>query len=1051
MTGGAAFAQTANVNATQAPEGEVEEVVVTGIRASLQNAQSIKQNAEVFVDSITADDIGALPDRSVTEALSRVPGVSIDRFAAGNDPDHFSVEGSGVVIRGLTFVRGEFNGRDAFSATSGQGLSFQDVPSELMGGVDVFKNQSADMIEGGTAGTVNLRTRVPFDQAGQLIAGSLEYSYGDFRKKGKPTGSLLYSNRWDSSAGEFGLLLNYVHSELATRSDGQKISDWALRGLDAQGQLIPRTDAPLPPGTRQVYLPRGAVNQQQEFNRTRQGYGAAAQWRNNDRTMVATLQFLRSEARQAWTEHALEITTDNVTSNGDSFGVAGTTLEFGDDGLFTNGVISGNTGWRDDQNQGVDARTPIYGLQSNNTTRGVDQRTGNTDIGFNFKWTPTEAWSFNLDLQHVKAKVRNLDAAWWNSTYQNAQIEMRGNDIPLITFLPPSNNGVVPTCPPPGTDTCPTYFNPPNNSFTSPYNNFPRALMDHYEESSAEQDAVRFDVEYKFPDEDGFLRSVRTGVRWADRELNTQFTTYNWGRISEQWGGGGPVWLSDPVDGVPNPQGSPVGGGAPVTQYFEPWAFDNFMRGEVPSAINGQPRLHFAANPVEVYHGLYRELGTLLANEWRPYSENAYWLPLAQRPGVIAGTPFLPGEVNPMQETNKAAYAMLRYGHRFENGINITGNIGVRYTKYERESRGFQSFGLSNFASEADCTRVLDPGQTLTPFCELPAAVRNQARAFANGAVVENSQSTSYDFVLPSFNMRVDFGGGKLVRLGVSKSITPPDVGLLRNYYNINLGGNAQDIVNGTLQGLNWQAGNPQLKPMQALNLDASFEWYFSKVGQLTLSLFHKSLKDVVISGLSRSSFTNNGATFEGIITQPVNSEGTGKVKGFELAYQQTYDFLPGLFSGLGLNANYTYVESEGVNQSALSNTDPLVTSGNRTNVDIAVLPLQGLSKHTFNITPFYEKGPLSVRAAYNWRSKYLLTVRDVIVPYAPIMQEDYGTLDASVFYTVNDHIKVGVQGVNLLANTLRTSSVLNDELLTGARSWHLYDRRYTFSIRGTW
>ena len=80
-------------------------IVVTGIRASLANSQNIKRNSDTVVDAITAQDIGALPDRSVTEALQRVPGVAMNRFAGSNDPDHFSVEGSGVVIRGLSFVR----------------------------------------------------------------------------------------------------------------------------------------------------------------------------------------------------------------------------------------------------------------------------------------------------------------------------------------------------------------------------------------------------------------------------------------------------------------------------------------------------------------------------------------------------------------------------------------------------------------------------------------------------------------------------------------------------------------------------------------------------------------------------------------------------------------------------------------------------------------------------------------------------------------------------------------------------------------------------------
>src|SRR5690242_19696672 len=108
------------------------DIVVTGQRAAIQSAIQIKRNASEIVDSITSDDIVKLPDRSVTEALQRVTGVTIDHFIARNDPDHFSVEGSGVNIRGLTFVRSEINGRDSFSANGGRSLSFEDVPPELL-------------------------------------------------------------------------------------------------------------------------------------------------------------------------------------------------------------------------------------------------------------------------------------------------------------------------------------------------------------------------------------------------------------------------------------------------------------------------------------------------------------------------------------------------------------------------------------------------------------------------------------------------------------------------------------------------------------------------------------------------------------------------------------------------------------------------------------------------------------------------------------------------------------------------------------------------------
>ena len=115
--------------------------------------------------------------------MQRVPGVTVSKYAAPVDPDHFSAEGSGVVIRGLGATRSEFNGRDTFTANSGSGLSFQDVSPELMGAVKVYKNQTADMIEGGISGTVNLNTRKPFDKDGQVVAFNAEANYSDLAEK----------------------------------------------------------------------------------------------------------------------------------------------------------------------------------------------------------------------------------------------------------------------------------------------------------------------------------------------------------------------------------------------------------------------------------------------------------------------------------------------------------------------------------------------------------------------------------------------------------------------------------------------------------------------------------------------------------------------------------------------------------------------------------------------------------------------------------------------------------------------------------------------------
>src|SRR5438874_263913 len=158
-------------------------IVITGRRKALQAADQRKKNSESIIDSVVADEAGKLPDNSITEVLQRVSGVTIVRFGALNDPDHFSVEGSGIQVRGLTGVASRLNGRDIFSANNGRSLLWGDVTPELMAAVDVYKAATADLIEGGTGGQIDLRTKLPFDfKGGWHVAGNAEISKGDLAK-----------------------------------------------------------------------------------------------------------------------------------------------------------------------------------------------------------------------------------------------------------------------------------------------------------------------------------------------------------------------------------------------------------------------------------------------------------------------------------------------------------------------------------------------------------------------------------------------------------------------------------------------------------------------------------------------------------------------------------------------------------------------------------------------------------------------------------------------------------------------------------------------------
>ena len=130
--------------AKPAAEVVLVEFVVTGVRGSLISAQEIKQNSVQFVDSIVAQDIGKLPDNTVADALQRVPGIQVGR-------DNGEV--NSVVIRGLPNLGTTLNGREVFTGT-GRAVALQDVPSELVAGVDVYKSNAPDQVEGGIAGLI---------------------------------------------------------------------------------------------------------------------------------------------------------------------------------------------------------------------------------------------------------------------------------------------------------------------------------------------------------------------------------------------------------------------------------------------------------------------------------------------------------------------------------------------------------------------------------------------------------------------------------------------------------------------------------------------------------------------------------------------------------------------------------------------------------------------------------------------------------------------------------------------------------------------------------
>lgn len=1106
LAGHSALAQdqtqtTESETAGQTPDAPAEEsvIIVTGIRQSLANAQNIKREADTVVDAITSEDIGALPDRSVTEALQRVPGIAINRFAGSNDPDHFSVEGSGVTVRGLTFVRSEFNGRTAFAAgVGGQALNFADVPSELLGSVIINKNSTAELIEGGLAGTVNLNTRKPFDRKGFNIAFGAEANYGDMRKEWTPTFSGLISNTWDGDWGRFGILVSGAYSQIKSQSDAMQIANYQTRdgtmvgaANTGGGTLVCRSR--LPSGTDSFTLPPpgascdatgaaggdgvadyadvrvapiGGQFRRQEFDRKRDGFSAAMQFESADEKTLITAEFIRSHTTNDWGEYTYETAPDlseyitfpigcrqnqdgTPTSTGGATPRADcpvggfTDFVYDENNLFQSGyIISASNGWRG--NPGTSPFVPIGGVQTSLARRQVADETTNEDWGLNLRTDLTDRMTLYLDAQYATSRKQNLDFSVFGSNFIDQELDISGG-LPVVTPHKPQYLGYTWSTPGPelagATDA---------EYFTDPRFQFWRAAMDHIEDSTGTQYAFKGDLEYKF-DEDAFIRRVKVGARYQDREQIVRYTTYNWGMLSETWSGSRPVNFGDTA-----------GDGQQIR-----YDFPDFFRGEVP----GPPGAFYYGGDLT---GAYEDSVAYfqsIQDRARALGASPSWNPLAARGDAMDGTPYIPADIQPITQKDAAAYIMASFGSdtMFGDSVRMSGNVGVRYVTTTVQSEGqigipsveavdielpYDTFTdpVTGLPTPGRCSipPVTDPNQPPPTrpggVCNLgPAGYAQLQQFFGQGVTRTDIAKMNYHYWLPSLNLKFGFGNDLILRLAGSKVLTRPDNAYLRNFLDIGI-----DPNSGTLTG---QTGNPFLRPATAWQFDASLEWYFARVGSLTLNAFYKSIDNFFYQQIVNRTVVNNGITQTISVRGPANFEGTGKIKGFEVAYQQTFEFLPAPLDGLGVNANYTFIESSGLPNSFLNGGG----LANNSTVPPGNLPLEQLSKHNVNATVFYEKGPLSLRAAYNWRSRFLLTAADVIFPYYSIFNEPTGQLDASIFVNVDQiidmpgNLRIGVQGVNLLNEVTKTTQAYTgDPAVLAPRSYFMNDRRFSIVLRGS-
>jgi iron complex outermembrane receptor protein len=462
------------VGHAQATGGAMEEVVVTGIRYSLQQSIEAKRNATGVVDALTAEDVGKFPDKNLAEALQRVPGVALNReFGEG---ERINIRGTDArltktMLNGHSLSTADWFILDQLNTT--RSFNYLLLPADIIGQTLVYKTTSADLEEGGIGGTVDVRTRNPLDLESMTFYGRVEAAHNDLADDTDPNASALFS--WKNSSETVGFLLAGIYQDRHIRRDG----------VETLGYFT--ADADPGPGVNNVLTPSliGSALFQQERKRTGGNFG---------------FQFKPSENLEFnLTGLYSKFDADNINENYLAWGVRA----IGNGGTLTNAVVENGTavaGTISSVNNGTGDFAVVYDAIdrfAHSESRNIDLLTS---------WSPTDAWKLSLRLGYTDAEG-DTDSQPFVEFGAPAvfNYDLRGR-APAVQYVA-NGNGVA---------VDPT--NPASMQFI--FSSLHQILNDD-DETYAYIDAERdFDA--------GAFKGIKFGAKYYDhnRELNFQATTY---------------------------------------------------------------------------------------------------------------------------------------------------------------------------------------------------------------------------------------------------------------------------------------------------------------------------------------------------------------------------------------------------------------------------------------------------------------------------------------------------------------------------------------------
>jgi iron complex outermembrane recepter protein len=961
----------APANVTTQTDTETQ-IVVTGVRQSIESSIDEKRRSSEIKDTITAEDIGQLANENISEALQRITGVQVTRSADG--------EGQGVQIRGLSENNVQLNGEIISGTAADRGVNFQDLPPELFAGVDILKAQTADAIEGSLGGTINLKTRAPLVGKKRFTANlAITEKRADVGDLSNQDINALFIRQFrDTGIGDIGVLMNFGYRETSTVAEiygGGDFDDAPGIWIRKTGDQVPQNNAnaananfnfffqptvsnqanpyrydlnedPNGDGVSDVndvyYIPGQFGFNERRRDDIKKSFNGTLQWKpsaNLDIRFDTVLTDIEENLVGSNYSVSFNVPRAGVLSGGpaNTFSLLGDTPLLGEVYLLESGRLASatnrigaapsiNTVARDSQQYTLEADWQITsnlslfakGTSSRGQARTIIQAQLNTGIEQQGGATP----AFN-----------------GQDFYNFVDFDYTQGKIPDVTFyenpFPAPNFGVT------------SLVAPGNLVVLNPADiNYARQRYFQYQRNASDtknsDDSFRLDLTWE--PEGNFFTAFKAGFRWAERSFERssfQNPNQNAGVFTAWDGVRAPAQLVN-IQRIPvNPAGIADPAAAATSQFLLPCIEPAGREGLLSQFGGNLPRTWSSTGACNLA-GVEEYFNLIDIRAVNPATGAGFYERTAERFDVA--------------EQTLAGY--LRADFLTALGeVEMFGNVGLRYVETKTSSGGF----LPSATTPGAFDTVVLPGK--------------------------------YDDFLPSANVNFALTKDLILRLAYSRTLGRPGLAQISPGLNIIRG----DVVDG-FDGFG-TSGNPGLEPVRSDNFDASAEWYYAKASYFSAAVFQKNIDTTIFLGADQVPLQVGDEVFA--VRTFGNFAGT-KIKGLELGMAHAFSYLPGPLRHLGISANYTIVDesSDLVDQEG----DPI---GRR-----------GLSDRTFNIEPYYDDGRFSVRLAYNNRSEFTRR-ENVALGFArpetlPEIEAARDQLDLAVRYRFTKNFRATFNAVNL-------------------------------------